>query len=382
MYYLGRRINNETQFTRIFSGPELSFNDSIPQNAETAAYSIQASGENDQTWNELESRGRTWDEWDALEWQWQVLSPIQESGVQTVMPSTAPVISGQDMDLGEKFRGFTLSVSVTATDPNSAISLLAVLDSSVVLMDHPGAEQGVEYTLSVPDSFILAQEDGSRHQIVITAADDDGETSSRIFTFTAAEDLEPTAVFYVLRDGIPVAKLKTERQWLDYIAVGTHRYMIRGIDRHDRVSDSNEITLTIAVRHATLALVSEPGEYAELVVRRGGRPQVAQNYSEQYTETRYEGREFPVYTYTGQRGNAMPLSFSTRTLREQSDLLALIDRGEPMVYRDLYDSRVIGVIPGLDKEFQGRFLRHPYDAFIDFDITINQCDHSEEVEYD
>lgn len=382
LYYLGRKINNETQFTGIFSSPELSFGDFIPQNAETAAYSIQASGGNDQTWDELEAKGRNWDAWDALGWQWQIYSPIAESGIQTVEPSSAPVISGQDMDLGEKYRGFTVSVSVTATDPSSTITLLAVLDSSVTLLDNPIAEQGAAYTISIPDSFILAQEDGSRHQIVITATDNNGETSTRILTFTALEDLAATATFYVLRDGIPVAKLTTERQWFEYLVVGTHRYMIRGIDKNDRVSDSNEITLTIIVSYATLALVSAPGDYAELIVRRGGRPGVTQNYSEQYTETRYEGREFPVYIHTGQRGNAMPLSFSTRILQEQSALLALIDRGEPMVYRDLYNSRVVGIVPGLDKEFQGRFLRHPFDAFIDFDITINQCDHSEEVEYD
>lgn len=381
-YILERKTSSDTTFQEIYRGSENTFSDSIPEAARTIEYRLMWYVDHNITWDEFDAKDHTWDTLDALDWMWSLYeSAWNYAGPFEVIPNRPPTISGQDSDLGIRYRGFDVVFSVTDPDPANTVSIVVNLNGTM-LFSISNAQQGVNYTAAITDERIFAMQDQSRHSIIITATDNKGASSVRTFTFTAVEDLVSTAVFYVLRDGVPAARLGNIREWTDYLEVGTHRYVIRGIDRYDNFSDSNEVIITIFVRCATLALVSVPDNYINLIIRRNERPQINQNFSVQYTETRYEGRRYPVFTSTSQRGNAMPLAFSTWALQEQTALFEFLDKGEPLVYRDLYNSRVIGVIPGLDKGFQGRFLRQSFDAFIDFNVTINQCDYNEVVAYD
>lgn len=381
-YQLDRKINNEASFSPIYSGPNVYYTDYLPENATTATYRVQAAAERDQDWDELDALDRDFDELDSLDWMWFLdYSDFTTAETREAIPNRPPVVSGQDSDIGTRYRGFEIIFSATDPDPNNIISLVVRLNGNL-LFNMPNAQQGANYTVNVTDAQIFAMEDQSRHSIIITATDNKGASAIRTYTFTAVEDLVTTAVFYVLRDGSPVAKLTSIQQWTDYLEVGTHRYVIRGVDRYDNFSDSNEVSITISLNHATLALASSPGNYIDLIVRRNERPQVGQNYNMVYTETHYEGRDFPVFEYSSQRRNSVPLGFSTRTLAEQATLFSMISHGVPVVYRDLYDSRIVGVIPELANSNQGRFRGQAYNAFIDFNITINQCDFNEVIPYD
>lgn len=381
-YQLDRKINDESGFTPIYGGPNFSYLDFLPESATTATYRVQAAIERDQDWDELDALDRDFDTLDALDWAWFLdYSDFTIAETREVTPNRPPIISGQDSDIGTRYRGFDITFSAIDPDPNNAITLSARLNGTI-LFNMPNAQQGATYTATITDAQIFEMADQSRHSVVITAVDNKGATSTRTYTFTAVEDLVTTAVFYVLRDGQPIAKLTSIQQWTDYLEVGTHRYVIRGVDRYDNFSDSNEVSVTISLNYATLALASSPGNYIDLIVRRNERPQVGQNYNTVYTETNYEGRDFPVFEYSGQRRNSVSLGFSTRTLAEQATLFSMISHGVPVVYRDLYDSRIVGVIPELSNSNQGRFRGQIHNAFIDFNVTINQCDFNEVISYD
>lgn len=381
-YQLDRSLNDGPDFIPIYSGAEASFIDFVPEDAFAASYRVQAAAEREKIWDAIDALDLSWDELDALDWAWfSDYSEFTVAETREVIPNRPPVISGQDSDLGVRYRSFDITFSATDPDPDNTVDIIVRLDSEVIF-SMPSAQQGANYIATITDAQIFAMEDQSRHSVIITATDNKGASSIRTFTFTAVEDLVTTAVYYVLRDGQPIARLGSIEQWIDYMEVGTHRYVIRGVDRYGNFSDSNEVILTISVNHATLALTSAPAEYISLIVRRNERPSVEQNYNVIFTETRYEGREFPVYEYSGQKGNAKPIAFTTLTLQEQQALLSLISQSRVFVYRDLYNSRIIGIIPNLTNDFQGRFPQQVHNAIIDFSLTINQCDFSEVIAYD
>lgn len=381
-YLLERKLNSEPGFHLIYSGRKNIFTDNVPELSKSITYRVAWYVDRDHTWNEMDTDDRNWDELDSLDRPWVLYESLYTvGGPFTVIPNRPPVISGQNADLGTKYRGFPISFSATDPDPGNTIHLTAAFDGTVIF-NVPNAQQGAEYTVSISDAQILAMAYQSRHSIIITATDNKGASATRIYTFTAVEDLVSAAVFYILRDGQPVAKLPAVQQWTDYLEVGTHRYMVRGVDKNDNYSDSNEVTVTITVNHATLALAESPGNYLTLSVRRNERPKIEQNIDMVYSETMYEGRAYPVYECTGQRRVAQSISFTTRTLAEQSALFALISSGGPLVYRDLYDTRIVGVIPSRVNDYQGRFRGRANNSIVDYNLTINQCDFNEVRPYD
>lgn len=355
-YTLDRKIDSSGTFIGIYSGSANSFIDTIPETAKSAIYRMR---------------------WTRVSYT----SNYVTSHSVEVIPNRPPMISGQDESLGTKYKEFSVIFSATDPDPGNTIHLVARLNGTTIF-NMPNAQQGVNYTATVTDAQIFSMPQQSSHTIAITATDNKGLVAMRIFTFIVVEDLVTTAVFYVLRDGQPIAKLGNIQQWTDYMEVGTHRYVVRGVDRYSNFSDSNEITVTITLQYATLALVSSPENFISLIARREERPQMGRNCTVNFNETWYEGRTFPVYDYSGQKRNAIPLGFTTTTLQEQKILFSMISRAAPFIYRDQYDMRVVGVIPEFSSDFQGRFPGQEKDAIIDFNITVNQVDFNEVVEYD
>lgn len=381
-YQLDRKLSTDADFVQVFGGASTFFTDFLPENATTAAYRVMATQENDRTWDELDVLDRTWDELDALDWAWVTdYSEFTTSETKEVIPNRPPIISGQNSDLGTKYRGFDVVFNVTDPDPNNTLSLQVKLDSAIIFT-MPNAQQGADYTVTITDAQIFAMVDQSRHSIVITATDNKGATATRAYTFTAVEDLVTTAVFYLLRDGQPIARIGSARQWTDYMEIGTHRYVVRGVDRYGNFSDSNEVTVTITLKHAVLALVSNPSNFINLIWRLDGKPTMGRDFNTNFSETWYEGRTFPVYENSGQKSNSVPLAFSTLNLQDQQSLFNLISQGTAVIYRDQYDSRVVGVIPNFSNEFQGRYKGQAHNALINFNLTLNQADFNEVIEYD
>lgn len=381
-YLLERKLNTDTEFKQIYSGSNNQFTDIIPESSRTIAYRISWYVDRNITWDEFDDADHDWDHLDSLDWRWHIYDSLfTTAGPFEVIPNRTPVISGQDSDLGTRYRGFSVTFSVTDPDPANTIHIVARLNGAV-LFNMPNAQQGATYTANITDAQIFAMADQSRHSVTITATDNKGLVATRTYTFTAVEDLVTTAVFYVLRNGVSVAKLGNVWEWTDYLEVGTHRYVVRGVDRYGNFSDSNEVTVTITLKYGTLALVSSAGNYIELIMRRNERPRIGRNYNNNYTETWYEGRAFPIYEYSGQKRNVYPISFTTLTLQEQSALFGIVSSAQPLIYRDQYNNRVIGVAPDLTSDHQGRLPNQAFNAIIDFDITINQSDFNEVIEYD
>lgn len=341
----------------IFTGWQNSFTDKIPKDAVTAMYRVRAFAGTE-------------------------LSPFNTSQVITISTERRPpIISGTDSHIGSKFRAFDIPFVTSDPAEGHDLDVTARLNGSII-QTWDNIAQGVENQVSISESQFNALALNSTNTITITVVGDTGLTTTRTFTFTVVEDTITDAVFFVMRDGIPVARLTTQRTWTDFMAVGTHRYFVRGVDKYDNFVDSNEITVTISLKYATLSLTDNPANYIELIVRRNERPSIERNYSVIATGTRYEGRTYPIYNVSDQREDTLPIAFTMTTQDEYDALHSLIRRGSPLVYRDQYDTHMIGVILAKDDSFQGRFQNQTFNQIVDFSVTINRIDFNEEIPYD
>lgn len=311
---------------------------------------------------------------------WTVSDPRE------IIPNRAPVISGSNTDLGTKYSGFSIGYSVTDPEPSDTVSVQVFLDD-VMIQNHNNFQQGVQYNVEITSEQIFAWAPDSKHEIRIVAKDNRGLSSNRYYWFTAVEDYLSTAVFYLLRKNkesrefIPIAKMGTDT-YSDYLTVGVNTYKVRAVDRYDNFYDSNEVEITVEVEHGQLALVSSPDIMFPVVCRRGGRPEFGTQRTYFFEEQYFEGREKPVHSYLGEISRQMDLSFTHISLEAYEQLNQMLRKGEKLIYRNLYQERLIGYALSNNSDPQGRMASPRKDAAIDFSIALKETDYKEAISYD
>lgn len=118
-----------------------------------------------------------------------------------------------------------------------------------------------------------------------------------------------------------------------------------------------------------------------MLVKLGERPLTERSSGIVFAENRYEGRRYPVFNITPGRSNELRLSYTARTLAERDNIAALIDSGDTLVYRDCYNSILYAIALSKDDTNRGRFSPVGDKAFVDFNVTLLQCDYHEVVSY-
>ena len=337
----------------IYTGSAAAYVDGIPTSATTAAY-----------------RARAADAFGGSAWT--------TSDVINVQANRAPVIGGEDGDLGNRTEGFSIVFSVSDPDPNSSIAVRVTLGGAGIFSDDD-VTQGMEYAVALSDDTVAGLEGNVIHSITITATDNQGMSARRVYTFTATEIAQAAGIFFVLRDGVPVARLEEGRAWTDYMEAGTHTYVVRGVDAWDNYADSNAVTLTIAMKHAAIAAVDSPGSIFGLRLRRGDYPTMEYAFAASAEKTQFEGRKYPVLADSGQREGVWSFAFTHCAASRHRELVALADAGSPVVYRDPFGNRLVGVIDTNSSTFA---RRTGGAEFIDFALQITEIDYSEAIEYD
>jgi len=143
--------------------------------------------------------------------------------------------------------------------------------------------------------------------------------------------------------------------------------------------DSNAVTLTIAMKHAAIAAVDSPGSIFGLRLRRGDYPTMEYAFAASAEKTQFEGRKYPVLADSGQREGVWSFAFTHCAASRHRELVALADAGSPVVYRDPFGNRLVGVIDTNSSTFA---RRTGGAEFIDFALQITEIDYSEAIEYD
>lgn len=377
-YILERKILDD--FLPLQDDVGLTYEDRLPEGTASVEYRLMAYINRYASWEARDIAAEDWESRDNAAIPWHIEESEWADGTAEVTPNRPPVISGEDGHLGTKYKGFDITYIITDPDPASTVSLTVKLDGTEIERND-NVQQGVEQIIALTDNQIFAMADDSTHSITITATDNKGLVATRILTFTVAEDVISTAVFYVLRDGVPVARLGSSTSWYDYLAVGTHEYIIRGVDKYDNFVDSAPATVTITVPHPVLAAVGSPSQMHHMILRRGGEPGLSKSRTISRDSVRFEGRDREMRLGVPQYQDTINLTFTHITLNELQNLYEL--SGKTLIYRDQYNERAFGEITALNNDYIRRHIMHTkIETAVDYTAQLIQEDYEEAVPYD
>ena len=158
-YVLQRQVDGGT-WTQVYKGTNRSYTDAITKGWNTVAYRVKA--------------------YDSLNAE----SAYKTSATKTVINNTAPVISGENSDLGLKTKAFNTSYTVTDPDEGQMVTVVEKIDSKQKRSFTATSGQG--YSLNVTAAEWTELLNGS-HTISITATDSENASSVRTYTFSKNE---------------------------------------------------------------------------------------------------------------------------------------------------------------------------------------------------
>lgn len=187
-------------------------------------------------------------------------------------------------------------------------------------------------------------------------------------------------IFYIVRDGEPVAKLSgytpaaaNTYVYADYLAIGAHRYRVRMVDDNDNFTDSDELELTTTVRQTTVAPAASPQNMLTLEVKAGGRPERSAALSLVTTSNYFDGRRYQAVTFSGFAEHQWSFTHSV-SLRDYERLEEMIDAAQPLVVRGACCKRLFGTVTALSPSYT------PF--YVDVTLTVSRCDYVEVISYD
>lgn len=179
--------------------------------------------------------------------------------------------------------------------------------------------------------------------------------------------------FYLLRDGVPIAKI--DRLYTDYSCVGTHRYILRGVDEFDNFSDSEPVDVTIEL--GCFAVISPSADVSDMLrikYRRAEQAVHSGRLQATGERTHYSGRKYPVYEFGGFADEQVTVSASFRDGEGAARLENWMSSGQVILYREKRGHRCYGVISsmGLERDWFST----------DVTVSIDRVDYMEEISYD
>lgn len=139
------------------------------------------------------------------------------------------------------------------------------------------------------------------------------------------------AAVYVLRDGVPVAKL-TGSAWTDRHSVGEHSYTVRGIDASDNYADGTAVSVTVSVPVPEVAPADDYTGVVKMPYTSGGLRIVNKTVLPETATYYAAGRAMPVVEFGEHESVTHSFTVSYRTRVEAERLVALI--GQALAYRN------------------------------------------------
>ncbi|WMM26648.1 DUF6273 domain-containing protein [Tissierella sp. MB52-C2] len=156
-YILERSVNGAA-YTQVYKGTNRRFTDSITKGWNTVAYRVKA----------YDSQGAE--------------SGYTTSATRTVVNNTAPSISGQDSNLGDKNLGFLITYQVDDVDTSDTLVVTEKLNGSII-RTVSGAPRNQDLEIEITNETLFKLELNSNNTIEIKIDDQQGGIAYRRFTF-------------------------------------------------------------------------------------------------------------------------------------------------------------------------------------------------------
>lgn len=289
-----------------------------------------------------------------------------------VLRSAPPQFLTQARALGRRYQAFSVPFEAQDSFPEARLSLQVTLDGQVI-ESAEGLQSPLSRMASVGDAQFAALTKEAEHTLSIRLQNEFSKASTLSFTFTACSDPTQGCTFYLLRDGVAIAKQTGAAPFTDYGACGSHRYQVRIVDSQGGFCDSNEVTVDSALSCATIAPFARPEQMIPLPRQKDAPPLREGLFEQQGRLCQFEGRDYAVLEESGQRAQ----HFTVRALIDEGayrQVLSLGESGEPILYRDPYGNCMAAAVEALPAVFSAQGVQ--------LELRLARLDETGEVAYD
>ena len=177
--------------------------------------------------------------------------------------------------------------------------------------------------------------------------------------------------FYVLRGGIPIAKITGVQEYTDYTSIGANEYQIMGITTDGYYTLSNVVPVSVFPQTAVIGSLSDAVSWITLTYRRGNLPEIITSSSEDVYFQYYSGRELPVAYSSRFKTKKKTLNFTV--YKQDADAIENMI-GQTVIYKDYADNKIIGIVNDVETS---SYANRP-----DVRMEITAIDYLEDVGYD
>lgn len=176
--------------------------------------------------------------------------------------------------------------------------------------------------------------------------------------------------FYVIRNGMAIAYVKTDTEYIDYTCNGESTYIIRGITDNDIYIDSNSVTEKMLIKNSVVATLDRLDDMINVGISRN-EYSFSGSIELEHTLIHLTGRENPVAVFGEHSTNGYSFKFSTKD--KLFRFLEMCRRRQVFCYRDKRQTLYLTVPT-------------PYytiDTFgAEYNVQAHEIDFNEVVEYD
>ena len=181
----------------------------------------------------------------------------------------------------------------------------------------------------------------------------------------------PYTGYYILRDGIPIAKITGSKEYADYTSIGTNEYQIMGITSDGYYTLSNVVPVSVLPQTAVIGILLNAVSWINLTYRRGNLPEIVTSSSEDVYYQYYSGRKLPVAYSSRFKTKTKTLNFTV--YKHDADAIENMI-GQTVIYKDYAENKIIGIVN--DVETSSNASRP------DVRLEITAIDYLEDVGYD
>lgn len=176
---------------------------------------------------------------------------------------------------------------------------------------------------------------------------------------------------YLLRDGVPIAKLDGT-SYIDYESAGLSEYMIRVVSGGNYY-DSPAVYAAPRIKYGVMAAADNPAEFIPLAYRFDSKPQPQKQLTKGYNQHYFSGRPQPVYDITEHYQTTWLLEYSMRR-GDYAKLDAWAKAGKSLLIR-YNDGTVIRGIA------QGANITKVLRDVLTVSLTVAVHDYTEAIDY-
>lgn len=189
--------------------------------------------------------------------------------------------------------------------------------------------------------------------------------------YTVHEPQAATGDRYLLRDGVPIAKLDGT-SYIDYESAGLSEYVLRVVSGGNYY-DSPAVYAAPRIKYGVMAAADNPAEFIPLTYRFDSKPQPQKQLTKGYNQHYFSGRPQPVYDITEHYQTTWPLEYSMRR-GDYAKLDAWAKAGKSLLIRYNDGTVICGIA-------QGTNITKVLRETVSVSFTVMVHDYTEAIDY-